>query len=143
MRGRRPADTPNPTPAHRDTAQAPHAALDVTMATVGIPAWTARHRPPPELSPRRQTRLDPLDQFPEPALLETDRATQPYHASPTPASRPERAERAARFHAPAPRPAPPSTRSRTASTCRRNATLALPRVALARSHRTPFRPHTL
>jgi hypothetical protein len=26
---------------------------NVTMATVGIPAWTSRHRPPPELSPHR------------------------------------------------------------------------------------------
>jgi hypothetical protein len=63
-------------PPHRDHARAPHAALYVTMGTVGIPAWTARHRPPPELSPRRQTRLNPLDQFLEPAPIETDRATQ-------------------------------------------------------------------
>jgi hypothetical protein len=62
---RHPAATLTPAPPHSVTSSAPHAALAIAMTTVGIPAGPARHRPPPALSPRRQTPLDTLDQFPE------------------------------------------------------------------------------
>jgi hypothetical protein len=42
------------------------------------------HHPPPEPSPRRQHRLDPPDQFPDPVLLKRDRAPPPTHANVTP-----------------------------------------------------------
>jgi hypothetical protein len=62
---RHPTATLTPAPPRNVTSSAPHAALAIAMTTVGIPAGPARHRPPPTLSPRRQTPLDTLDQFPE------------------------------------------------------------------------------
>jgi hypothetical protein len=65
MQQRHPTETLAPAPPRSDMAPAPHVALGVTVATVGTPAWAARHRPPPDPSLRHQPRADPGDQFHE------------------------------------------------------------------------------
>jgi hypothetical protein len=90
---RHPAETLTPAPPSSDAMPAPHAALAIAMATVGIPVWPASHRPPPTLSPRRQTPLDTLDQFPKLTQPESYRAHHPVHAVLTRRRSPERPER--------------------------------------------------
>jgi hypothetical protein len=90
---RHPAEALAPAPPSSDAMPAPHAALAVTMATVGIPVWSASHRPSPALSPRRQTPLDTLDQFPKLTQPKSYRAHHPVHAVLMRRRRPERPER--------------------------------------------------
>jgi hypothetical protein len=52
--------TPSPTPRYSDRARHPSCTLGVAIAGDGRRAWSERHRPPPGLSPRRQTCLDPM-----------------------------------------------------------------------------------
>jgi hypothetical protein len=94
---RPPCKHPTPTPHGRDRAQPPHAALAVAMPTVDTPAGPARHRPPPVMSPRHQTCLNLLNQFPKTESLERDRSRRPDHADVCQSGRPAHAERAAAF----------------------------------------------
>jgi hypothetical protein len=92
-----PCKYPTPTPHGRDQAQPPHAALAIAKPTVDTPAGPACHHPPPTMSPRQQTCLYPLNQFPKTESLERDRARRPDHADVCQSGRPARAECAAMF----------------------------------------------
>jgi hypothetical protein len=63
------------------------------MPAVGTPAGPGRHRPPQDLSLRRQAQLDTRNQFPELVPLERDRRPRPNLVSVMPSGHPERPER--------------------------------------------------
>jgi hypothetical protein len=98
---RRPADTLEPAPPCRDPKPAPHAALAVAMATVGMFVWLARNRPFLDPSTRHWPRTDPLDQFPEPDDRDPNRTRRHDLAKSTPPCSPAHAERVAHSCAPA------------------------------------------
>jgi hypothetical protein len=93
----------SPTPPYRDTPRPPYARPGHRHGHRGHPIEAERHRPPIEPSPRRQTRLDPTDQFPEPATLDRDHAHRPVHVDVSRSGRPACPERASRSRAPRPR----------------------------------------
>jgi hypothetical protein len=128
---RHPARTLTPAPSCSDAARAPHARPAIGMATVGIAVWPARNRPPPSLSSRRQVYLDMVNQFPIAKTGENPRAPPLDRARSTSSGYPECAARGSRSRAHQPPPAPPITHACTAPCCKPNATIALPRVALA------------
>jgi hypothetical protein len=109
----------------------------------GCLARSARHRPPPALSPRCQACLDPTGRFPEADSLERDRARRPGHVDVNQSGRPARLERVCRSRASVPRPASLCTRTCTASSPRCHTTLARHRDAPTPPHGTPFRPQLL
>jgi hypothetical protein len=88
-----PCRDPNPDPiVQRHNSSTPRR-LRRRHAHRGHPAEPARHRPPLDPSLRRQTQLDPRNQFPESVLLERGRKPCPDRARPTSTERPERARR--------------------------------------------------
>jgi hypothetical protein len=101
------------------------------MATVGIPVWPARNRPPPSLSSHRQACLDTMNQFLVAETGENPRAPPLDRARSTSPGCPERAAHGSCSRAHRPSPAPPITHACTAPCCKLDDTIALPRVTLA------------
>jgi hypothetical protein len=117
---------PRTDPACQRPALATPRCPAIAMPAVGTPAGPGRHRPPKDLSLRRQTQLDMRNQFPESVLHERGRRPCPNLVSATPSGSPARPERTPHSGAPTPRPTPLHTHTCTASCCQTNATLALP-----------------
>jgi hypothetical protein len=138
MDGRRLYGPPRSPPPRSDSTQPPHACPGCRRERHGRPARTARHRPPPAMSPRHQPSIGTLDQFPGLVWPEPHRTRRHDHARSTPPSRPECTECVARSRAPAPRLALHCTRTRTASSPRHHDALALHRRAPTRPRHAPF-----
>jgi hypothetical protein len=129
--------SPNPTSQrhHSSTPRSPRASP--------WPPWMPRLVKTPLMPPRAiispPTSPSPQRPIPRDALPQTHRTPCPDHARPMSLGHPECAARVSCSRAPAPRPTLLSTHTCTASTCRRNTTLALHRRAPTRARSPPFR----
>jgi hypothetical protein len=102
---------PSPAPRCRDRPSTPHTTQDIAETPPWMPSRSARHHPPPALSPRRQACHDPTDRFPEAETRERDRARCPGHVDVSRSGQPACPEHASRSRLPRPLLAPLFTRT--------------------------------
>jgi hypothetical protein len=132
---------PSPAPQCRDTPSTPHAAPGHRHGHREHTIGAEHHRPFPDPSPRHWPCADPLDQFPEPPLPQTDRARHLNHAEPAHSARAERTARVPCSRSCRAPPASPFTHTRTAPHARHVATPTQPSGAPQPPHRAPFPPY--
>jgi hypothetical protein len=114
---------PRMTPRRSDRSRYPSYARGRRHAHRGRPTWARQHRPPPDLSPRRQAPLRAHDQFPRMPPPRTQLAPRTGHDTLTRSGRPERSERAQRSDTHAYTPAPLRTQTCTALHAQADATV--------------------